>query len=381
MRIIDCDTHLFEARDLWHSRSDPADRELALRIDDDARGYAWLRFDGRPIHLAEVHTPGELAPMGVHRARERAGEPAAYRYDDALPAAFRDAGARCAWLDEQGLDEAFVFPHYGLFWMRTLEPEPRAQRANLRAWNRFAVDVARDGGGRLHPVGHVFLRDLDWLRSELAELARGGVRLAMLPPTPADGRALSHPDHDAAWSAFVEHGIAPIFHISDFARPFDDAWYAGDVNPVEPLIMSAFISTPPTLALLDMATGGVFERHPELRLGLVEFTAGWLPPFLRALDVCWEFHAAYNGLDPGRLALRPADYVRRQVRVATTGHDPYGSMVEAVGEVFMFGSDWPHAEGMPEPLTTFLERGQPVPGPASTALYAGNAAWLLGQGS
>ena len=133
------------------------------------------------------------------------------------------------------------------------------------------------------------------------------------------------------------------------------------------------------MALFDMATGGVFERHPQLRLGLVEFTAGWLPPFLRSLDVCWDFHAEYNGIDTHRLALRPSEYLRRQVRVATTGHDPYDHMVESAGEVFMFGSDYPHAEGMADPLSDFRARGQPEPGPGSAALYCGNAAWLLGE--
>src|SRR6202011_4933052 len=98
------------------------------------------------------------------------------------------------------------------------------------------------GGGRLHPVGHVSLRDPPWLDRELAGLAAGGVTAAMVPIGPVNGRPLAHPDLDRCWSAFETHGIAAVFHIPDGPRPFDDAWYEADDNPIEPLLMSGFIS-------------------------------------------------------------------------------------------------------------------------------------------
>ncbi|HLN16933.1 MAG TPA: hypothetical protein VK277_09305 [Acidimicrobiales bacterium] len=377
--VIDCDNHLFESRDLWAEHIDPALRHLALRIEDDDRGHAWLTFGGQPIHLAEVHTPGRVAPMGEYRARVRAGLPPEVPYDEALPPHYGEPSARVTKLKEQGIDGAVVFPHYGLFWLRTLEAHREAQLANLSAWNRWAVSVRAEGHGHLYPVGHVSLRDLDWLRRELAGLAAGGVRLAMMPPTPVDGRPLSDPSLDEAWSAFVDSGISPMFHISDFARPFDDAWYEGDANPIEPLFMSVFISTPPTVALSDMATNGVFERHPELRLGLVEFTSSWLVPFLRALDVSYEFHGSYNGLPTDRLSLRPSEYIRRQVRAATFGFEHPTALADKVGDLFMFGSDYPHAEGSAHPLEDFSASGGPAPSDDTAGLYHDNVAWLLGE--
>jgi len=201
----------------------------------------------------------------------------------------------------------------------------------------------------------------------------------MMPPTPVDGRPLSDPSLDEAWSAFVDSGISPMFHISDFARPFDDAWYEGDANPIEPLFMSVFISTPPTVALSDMATNGVFERHPELRLGLVEFTSSWLVPFLRALDVSYEFHGSYNGLPTDRLSLRPSEYIRRQVRAATFGFEHPTALADKVGDLFMFGSDYPHAEGSAHPLEDFSASGGPAPSDDTAGLYHDNVAWLLGE--
>ena len=65
-----------------------------------------------------------------------------------------------------------LFPQWGIEWEMWLDDLP-ALRANMAAWNRWAVAVRADGGGRLHPVGHLSLRgDLDWLDAELRALAR-----------------------------------------------------------------------------------------------------------------------------------------------------------------------------------------------------------------
>ena len=187
--VIDADTHLFESRSLWAEHLPPARRDLAVRIEDDDLGYAWLTTpDGGRIHLAEVHTPGDIATMGERRLRQRAGLPPAAPFGD-LPAHDRDPTARVHLMDSQGVDEALVFPNFGLFWVRTLEHRLDAQLANMEAWNRWATEGIRPAGkGRLHPVGHVSLRDPAWLDAQLAMLASAGVTTAMVPIGPVDGR-------------------------------------------------------------------------------------------------------------------------------------------------------------------------------------------------
>ena len=377
--VIDADTHLVEPRDMWAAHLEARRRHLAVRIIDDELGYAWLCGpDGDRIHPAEVHTPGDVVPMGVTRERQRQGHPAARRYDDALPAHDTDPTARVRLLDQQGIAEAVVFPNYGLFWVRALEHNAEAQLANMSAWNRWVTEgVTPAGGGRLHPVGQVSLRDEAWLDTELRRLANAGIGAAMVPIGPVDGRSLASPDLDRRWSLFEEHGLAVMFHISDGPRPFADAWYERDVNPVEPLLMSTFISVTPMLALADLSVGGVFERHPSLRVGLVEFTSSWFGPFLRSLDASYRFHGLYNGLSESRLALAPSEYLRRQVRVATFGFEGPAHLAGRYGDVFMFGSDYPHAEGLADPLPNFEAAGGPEVGDATTGLYRDNIRWLL----
>lgn len=378
--MIDADTHLYETRTLWAEHLPAARRHLALRIEDDDVGYAWLLApDGSPIHLAEVPTPGDVVPMGEGRRRQRAGLPPAVRFDD-LAEHDHDPSARVALMDRQGIDEALVFPNFGLFWVRSLEDRPEAQLANMEAWNRWAATgVAAGGGGRLHGVGHVSLRDPAWLDAQLGALAADGVTAAMVPIGPVDGRPFSHPDLDACWSSFEHHGVAVLFHISDGPRPFDDAWYEGDVNPIEPMLMSMFISVTPMLALSDLAVGGVLARHPGLRVGLVEFTSSWFGQFLHAVDACYSFHSGYNGLPTDRLELAPSEYLRRQVRLATFGFERPAQLAGAFGDLYMFGSDYPHAEGLAHPLEDFTTAGGPAPSARTSGLYRDNAAWVLGR--
>jgi predicted TIM-barrel fold metal-dependent hydrolase len=381
VKVIDADTHLLETRTLWGDHLPASRRDLALHIADDELGYAWLTApDGMRIHLAEAQAPGDVHAMGAYRARQRRGEPAPARFEEAVARHDIDPTARVALLDQQGIDEALVFPNFGLFWVRALEDQPAVQLANMEAWNRWVVEGLRPGGaGRLRPVGHVSLRDPDWLERQLLVLAEGGVEAAMVPIGPVDGRPFSHPQLDRCWSAFERSGISVIFHISDGPRPFDDAWYEGDANPVEPLLMSLSISLTPMLALQDLSVGGVLERHPQLRVGLVEFTSSWLVQFLTALDASYRFHAAYNGLTTDRLALAPSDYLRRQVRIATFGFERPQRLTAAVGDLFMFGSDYPHAEGLARPLEDFTAAGGPPVDEEANGLYRGNAEWLLGR--
>lgn len=379
--MIDADTHLYETRDLWAEHADPAQRDKALRLADDDLGHTWLMLGDRRIHIAEVHHPGDVDAMGAYRRRVRDGVPPEVPYDEGLPQEFWDPARRRDRLDEVGQAASVLFPNYGLLWERPLADDLEAQLVNMAAWNRWAVTVAGEGRGRLYPVAHLSLRDPEWLDAQLRLLAAGGVRLAMIAPALVDGKRLSHPDLDRCWAAFVEHGVTPVFHISAFPHPFHVEWYEGDPDPVNPVLSSVFIWNAPAMSLTDMATRGVFERHPDLRLGVMEFSAVWLPQFLLYLDGGFDFHARFNGEPLTKLALKPSEYLRRQVRVAVFAMEGPRHLIDQVGEdLLMYCSDWPHAEGIARPVDDFVAQAGGVSGRAADQLYSGNLEFLLGPG-
>jgi predicted TIM-barrel fold metal-dependent hydrolase len=375
MTVIDADQHLFEPRTMWADHGDPVDQDRMLAIVDDEAGNAWLRWQGQRIGLAHVPTPGLPDDVGEQQQRARAGEPPRTPYDEALPADFWEPTTRLVRLDQLGVDAAVCFPNYGLLWERELAGDLPATLANMRAWNRWAVQVAHDGHGRLHPVGHVTLRDLDWLDRELHTLAAGGVRAAMVAPGLVEGRALSDPVLDQAWRAFLDHGIAPVFHVANQTRPFGDAWYESDPDQSVPVLTSVFLWVPAALAIADLVLNGVLERHPDLRIGVMELSAVWLPMFVMFLDGGHDFTRRLNGTALTDLALRPSDYVRRQVRVAAFSYERPGRLARDVGDLFMACSDWPHSEGTADPLGDYrAARCDPV---ADPGLFGDNVEFLL----
>lgn len=376
MSVIDSDQHLYETRTLWRDHMDQQSRDDAVELVDDEDGYTWLTWRGKRLDLADVHSPGDVSRCGLHRERQRAGEQAEYRYDEALPDAYWEPVARLAWLDAHGLDEAVLFPNFGLLWERRLSADLGALKANMAAWNRHCASVVADGRGRLHPVAHLTLRDLDWLQAQLAELSRAGVRLAMIAPAPVDGLALSDPVVDRAWSAFVEHGVTPVFHVADQPRVLADCWYPRSDSFV-PVIESVFLWVPPALAIADLILHGVFERHPTLRVGVVELSSIWVPQFRLMLDGGYDFTWRLNGRPEYELTLRPSEYFADHVRVSSFSYEQPARLIAKAGDIFMCCSDFPHSEGTATPLGDYERVGCVADG--HRGLFGGNAEFLLGR--
>jgi predicted TIM-barrel fold metal-dependent hydrolase len=104
-----------------------------------------------------------------------------------------------------------------------------------------------------------------------------------------------------------------------------------------------------------------------------------VPEFVPVLEGAWGFYAARHGGPMTELSLPPSAYFYRQVRVGAMGYEQPGRLMDVVGEdVFMFGSDWPHAEGIGEPLHGY-ERFLPEDMAASgrRKLLGENVRWLL----
>lgn len=379
--IVDSDQHLYETRTTWLEHIDPAARDDALRLDDDDAGHTWLVWRDRRLGAADVQDPGETDAIGERQRRRRAGEPPLVPYDEALPDDYWDPAARARHLAALGVDEAILFPNYGLTWERRLDAWSRpAMLANMTAWNRWCGAVVRDGGGALHPVAHVSLADPDWLEGELARAARDGVRLAMVAPALVDGRPLSDPAHDRCWAAFVDHGVTPVFHVADQPRPFDDAWYTDGHLDGPPVLESVFLWTAPALAVTDMIVNGVFDRHPALRVGIVELGAIWVPMFLLMLDGGTSFVNRLHGAPRTSFTGVPSEVFREHVRVSSFAYEIPERIIRQAGtDVFMCCSDYPHSEGTRTPVDDYRRAARDLDVPdARPGFFGQNARFLLG---
>ncbi len=98
---------------------------------------------------------------------------------------------------------------------------------------------------------------------------------------------------------------------------------------------------------------GVLQRHPNLRIGVIELGASWVPGWMRMLDSAHEaFRKNEERLQ--RMEMKPSEYVQRQVRATPYPHEDTGwTIANAGADVCMFSSDFPHVEGGRNPIGRF----------------------------
>jgi uncharacterized protein len=128
-------------------------------------------------------------------------------------------------------------------------------------------------------------------------------------------------------------------------------FHGGDANFTSVSYMA--IPYAPMQTVATLIIDGVLERFPNLKIGLIELGASWVPGWMRSMDSAAEaFRRNEERLQ--QASLKPSEYVRRQVRVTPYPHESAGWIVREAGpEVPLFSSDYPHVEGGRNPLKRF----------------------------
>ena len=199
----------------------------------------------------------------------------------------------------------------------------------------------------------------------------------MIAPALVDGRPLSHPDHDPIWRAFVEHGVTPVFHVADQRRVFDDVWYSVPDDGGLPPLESIFLWTAAALACTDLILNGTLERLPELRIGIVELSAIWVPMFLMMLDGGTEFTTRLNGRPVYPLRDEAERVLPAPGAVSSFSYELPGRLIRQTGDLYMCCSDYPHSEGTATPLADYDRQRKPVRPVDAPGLFGENISMLL----
>jgi predicted TIM-barrel fold metal-dependent hydrolase len=230
-----------------------------------------------------------------------------------------------------------------------------------RAHNRGMVEFC-SVDGRLLPSCYVPLADFD-VALRLADEAIGMGAAALLvasgcPP----GHSPSHVGLDPVWARAQEARIPVVFHVGGTGDLIDRNYFRNGL-PIPPdfhggeenfrSVDYMGIPGPPAQTLATMIFDGVLDRFPDLRVGVIEQGAIWVPSWLRQMESAFEAFGRHEER-LRRLTLRPSEYVRRQVRFTPYPTEDVGWIIEQAGpEVCMFSSDYPHVEGGRRPLERF----------------------------
>jgi hypothetical protein len=125
-------------------------------------------------------------------------------------------------------------------------------------------------------------------------------------------------------------------------------------------------------AMTALVSGGVFDRHPTLRVAFLEAGIGWLPWFMERLHE--HFESRGDWIDGG-WQRPPAQYVAAGNIVVTCEPDESGVpyVAEMLGdECIMFASDYPHWDGAwPNSSSELFEHNEKRLSETSMARVAG----------
>jgi uncharacterized protein len=272
-------------------------------------------------------------------------------------------------MDLMGLSRQLAFPN-------TLGRESRLDtpeaRQVVQAYNDYCLDWTRRTGGRSVGVCELSLFDRDWALGEVRRLADAGARAVALPFASAPaGTSPANPEWDPLWALLEEAEITTTVHIGGCGQftsvpgdPIlvDRAWWDSPslkspfpeqpgaeerIGPVWTILAPTLVEIP----LLSIVMGGVFERFPRLRFGVIEFGAQWLGPLVERMDL----HAALMAKVGTGLPMKPSEYVRRNLRCTPFWSEPVDRYIDRYGleEVYCFSTDFPHIEGGKDPVGKF----------------------------
>jgi predicted TIM-barrel fold metal-dependent hydrolase len=128
-----------------------------------------------------------------------------------------------------------------------------------------------------------------------------------------------------------------------------------------------------------MIYDGVFERFPKLRGGVIESGAGWVPDFLRQLDLGYK---SFSRTDPylKELSMPPSAYLRRAIKFTPFAGEEVGRMIQDAGpDLFLFSTDYPHPEGTKDPLGRFERSMADIDEAAKEKFYHRNFEVMMGM--
>ena len=367
-RPFDCDNHYYEALDAF-TRHVP--KEMRSRC------VQWCEIDGRKHHLVggklaravknptwdPIALPGAISDfLRGNPKGENALE--LMRQREPLPDYYMDNDARVAKVEEQGLEAMWLFPTLGVLYEELLKHDTDAVVTLFRAFNQWLQeDWGCNYKDKIFASPYIVLADVDFACETLEWAIAQDARTVVLRPaavwTRNDGvKSPSHPMFDPFWARANEAGITVVIHAGDSGYTthgyVDDGFSAEFGGALSPNIKHFNIERAAYDFLITIAYERLFERFPNLRVASIENGAEFLPDLFRKLRQSRDRLALANYYkeDPGLL-------FKEHVWINPFWEDDVNEVVEFMGpDRVIFGSDWPHIEGMPEPLDYLKEVGQ-----------------------
>ena len=363
--LYDADQHYYEAEDAFSRHLEKGQRSAIRWVELEGRkrllvGDRLFRMVSNPT-FDPVAKPGMLADY--YRAKNTAGaNPKDLIELEPIRPEYRERSARVAVMDAHGVATIFLLPTLGLGVEEGLKNDPAALHAAFRAFNRWIDEdwgFSRDD--RIVAPGLVTLVNPEQAEKDLRWLIDQGAQAIVFRPAPVMGpfgaRSPADPIYDRFWAMVADAGLLVAYHAADsgYSRLAAD-WgetthFQGYKDAPLSEMLSLHIERPIFDTMAVLVAHGLFDRHPTLRVATVELGSGWVRELLRRMTVAY-------GKMPRAFTKDPVEIFREHVWVTPFHEENVGELVDLIGaDRVLFGSDWPHPEGIREPAAIFEQLG------------------------
>jgi predicted TIM-barrel fold metal-dependent hydrolase len=383
--------HYYEPYDSFTRYMEPRYRDRVIHVERQENGRNVVMVGDQQLKSNPAHPQDFVAPAGSLEEMFISSDPhhsmTEFNIRNKMRAeevpSFVDVDARLAWMDEERIEAAKLYPSLGVMVEQQLARDVEGTYANFTAFNRWLEeDWGYQTKDRLFSVPLLSLLDLDLAVAELDRVLKAGARCVHIRPGPVYGRSPAAPHYDPFWARLNEAGVPVAMHssFSSYHELVSVHWgEKADPTYRELTSFQCYLGTgarPMMDTLAAMVFHGLFQRHPRLNVLAVEGGSFWVKDLMGQMD---KGHRSGKG---SQLAWPMPDWpseILKQHLYVTPFHE---EDVEALAEVFpveriILGSDYPHPEGLAHP-TSYASKCAPLGEDASRAIMGTNLAKAIG---
>ncbi|ABW14109.1 amidohydrolase 2 [Parafrankia sp. EAN1pec] len=383
--VFDADNHLYETKDAL-TKFLPARYKGAVDYVD-VHGRTKIVVRGQISDYIPNPTFDVVARPGAQEDYYRHGNPEGKSYREIFGApvrcidAWREPAARLKLMDEQGLDRTLMFPTLASLIEERMRDDPDLVHAVIHSLNEWLYETWQfnyEGLDRIFTTPVISLPIVEKAIEELEWVLERGARVILIRPAPVPGlrgaRSFGLPEFDPFWERVQEADILVTLHSSDsgYDRYYSD--WTGTSSEMLPFKPSAFRMLqawrPVEDAVAALVCHGALSRFPRLKIAVVENGSSWVAPLLLSI------RDLYKKL-PQDFAEDPIEVIKRNINISPFWEEDLGALAELIGEDrVLFGSDYPHPEGLASPLT-YLDELKHLPEATTRKIMGGNLARLM----
>lgn len=365
--ILSSDSHVFEPPDLWTQRIDDAFKSRAPRMMRVGDVDHLVIEDGQMI--AGI---GLISNAGTrYEAPENIADHA--RFEDVHEGGY-DPVQHLKDMVIDGVHGEVLYPSQGLFYYKVADPQFFS--AICRAYNDWLAEFCSEDRDRLKAIAMINVDDVADAVSELERTAKLGFVGAMITEYPLEERRYDQPEYEPLWAAAAALHMPLSLHTATRRVHSNSALGERTVRDASRRATKAFL---PALSMCDMIFSGVFERHPNLRLAIVEFELSWVPYVLAQMDYTYR-ERNEEALYRFKGDTLPSNFFARNVYLSFQEDEVGIRLRDRIGvDHMMWGSDYPHSEStFPRSRQVLDEILRDVPEEERAKIVCHNTARLYG---